>query len=195
MQSAGYNKESGTCDNKTGLLWDDFKSHSCKEVKDFCLSHDEFLGVDIIPGGLTPEAQPLDKVVNKVFKGYFRDLYDEYILNAPVTEKGNPKPPSRQLLATWVVKAWDMIPEELVRKAWTACGYETEEQLCSNNATQGQLVVWDESAIIKNISQICGDDAVVHYTSEENDDEMGFFDCLDEEIETEEEEDGEEDKE
>jgi hypothetical protein len=37
-------------------------------VKDFCQSLD-FLGVDIIPGGLTPEAQPLDKVINKVFKG------------------------------------------------------------------------------------------------------------------------------
>mgnify|MGYP003899775703 CR=1 FL=1 len=115
--AAGYNKETGQCDNKAGLLWDDFKSHSCKEVKDFCQSLD-FLGVDIIPGGLTPEAQPLDKVINKVFKGYFRDFYDEYVLNAPVTEKGNPKPPSRQLLATWVVKAWEKIPEQLVRNRW-----------------------------------------------------------------------------
>jgi hypothetical protein len=107
-------------------------------VKDFCQSLD-FLGVDIIPGGLTPEAQPLDKVINKVFKVYFRDFYDEYVLNAPITEKGNPKPPSRQLLATWVVKAWEKIPEQLVRKAWTACGYQTEEQLCSK--TPGQMVV------------------------------------------------------
>jgi len=111
LPAAGYNKETGQCDNKAGLLWDDFKSHSCKEVKDFCQSLD-FLGVDIIPGGLTPEAQPLDKVINKVFKVYFRDFYDEYVLNAPITEKGNPKPPSRQLLATWVVKAWEKIPEQ-----------------------------------------------------------------------------------
>jgi len=50
LPAAGYNKETGQCDNKAGLLWDDFKSHSCKEVKDFCQSLD-FLGVDIIPGG------------------------------------------------------------------------------------------------------------------------------------------------
>lgn len=194
LPAAGYNKETGQCDNKAGLLWDDFKSHSCKEVKDFCQSLD-FLGVDIIPGGLTPETQPLDKVINKVFKGYFRDFYDEYVLNAPITEKGNPKPPSRQLLATWVVKAWEKIPEQLVRKAWTACGYQTEEQLCSK--TLGQMVVWDENAIIKNLAEICGDDAVTHYRSEENDDEMGFFDFLggENDAEAEEEEDEEEEEE
>ena len=40
------------------------------------------------------------------------------------------------------------------------------------------MVVWDENAIIKNLAEICGDDAVTHYRSEENDDEMGFFDFL-----------------
>ena len=96
--------------------------------------------------------------------------------NSQQSNKGNPKPPSRQLLATWVVKAWEKIPEQLVRKAWIACGYQTEEQLCSK--TLGQMVVWDENAIMKNLAEICGDDAVTHYRSEENDDEMGFFDFL-----------------
>mmetsp|Transcript_1205 Transcript_1205/g.1544 ORF Transcript_1205/g.1544 Transcript_1205/m.1544 type:complete len:81 (-) Transcript_1205:195-437(-) len=80
-----------------------------------------------------------------------------------------------------------MIPEDLVRKSWTACGYQTEEQLCSK--TQGQMVVWDENAIIKNLAEICGEDAVTHYRSEENDDETGFFDFLDEENDAEAEED------
>ncbi len=72
---------------------DDFKSHSTAEVKDFCQSL-PFLSVDILPGGLTPCGQPLDKVINNVFKGCFRDLYDAYILSAPLTEKGNPVAPS-----------------------------------------------------------------------------------------------------
>jgi hypothetical protein len=38
--------------------------------------------------------------------------------------------------------------------------------------------LWDENAIIQNLAEICGDDAVTHYRSEENDDEMGFFDFL-----------------
>jgi len=88
-----------------------------------------------------------------------------------------------------------MIQEQLAHKAWTACGYQTEEQLCSK--TLGQMVVWDENAIIKNLAEICGDDAVTHYRSEENDDEMGFFDFLggENDAEAEEEEDEEEEEE
>ena len=50
------------------------------------------------------------------------------------------------------------------------------------------MVVWDENAIMKS-----GDDAVTHYRSEENDDEMGFFDFLggENDAEAEEEEDDE----
>eukprot|EP00957_Ditylum_brightwellii_P109207 8330360-Ditylum_brightwellii.AAC.1 len=139
------------------MLWGDFKSHSAASVKEFCQSLD-FLGVDIIPGRLTPEAQPLDQVINKVYKGYFHDLYDEYILTAPVhLMRGTPKPPSCQLLTTWVVKAWEIIPVELVKKAWTACGYETKEQLCSN--ALGQIVGWEHNEVVKNLNAICGEDA------------------------------------
>jgi hypothetical protein len=80
-----------------------------------------------------------------------------------------------------------MIQEQLVHKAWTACGYQTEEQLCSK--TLGQMVVWDENAIMKNLAEICGDDT--HYRSEENDDEMGFFDFLGGENDAEAEEESE----
>ena len=40
------------------------------------------------------------------------------------------------------------------------------------------MVVWDENAIIKTLAEVCGEDAVTHYTSEENDGEMGFLDFL-----------------
>ena len=39
---------------------------------------------EIILSGLAPVAQPLDKVINKVFKGHFRGLYDLYILTMPI---------------------------------------------------------------------------------------------------------------
>ena len=89
---------------KIGVLWDEFRGHFAKLVKKYCLSL-TFLRPEIIPGGLTPEAQNLDKGVNKVFKGHFRDLYDLYILTSPIGKTGNPQPPSIQQLATWVVKA------------------------------------------------------------------------------------------
>jgi len=52
-----------------------------------------FFSPAIIPGGLTPVAQPLNNVINKVFKAYFRDLYDMYIISAPIMPNGSPKSP------------------------------------------------------------------------------------------------------
>ena len=68
-------EKDGTPEQQIGLLWHKFRDHSSKVVKEFCTSL-PFLTPDIIPSGLTPVAQPLDKVINKVFKAYFRDLYN-----------------------------------------------------------------------------------------------------------------------
>eukprot|EP00957_Ditylum_brightwellii_P031717 2405758-Ditylum_brightwellii.AAC.1 len=38
-------------------------------------------------------------------------------------------PPSRQLCTQWVVKAWDAISEESIKKAWAVCGYKSMEEL------------------------------------------------------------------
>ena len=101
---------------KIGILWDEFRGHFAEILKNYCLSL-TFFRPKIIAGGLTPTAQPLDKVINKIFRGHFRDLYDRYIITALIENTGNPQLPSRQLLSTWVVKAWDLIPEELARKS------------------------------------------------------------------------------
>lgn len=146
-------KEDGTSTEKIGLLWDEFRGHSAAIVKEFCTSL-PFFSPEIIPGGLTPVAQPLDKVINKVFKAYFRDLYDLYILTAPIMPNGSPKAPSRQLLSTWVVEAWEKIPEELVKKSWTACGYPSEKDLtCSN---EDAIVVFSNEEIGAMVENLCG---------------------------------------
>ena len=41
------------------------------------------------------------------------ELCDFYILVAPLGNTGNPQPPSRQLLATWVVKSQGMGPDPI----------------------------------------------------------------------------------
>ena len=38
-------------------------------------------------GVITPKSQPLDKIINKIWKGYFCDEYYGFILTAPVNEK------------------------------------------------------------------------------------------------------------
>ena len=59
-------------------------------------------------GGITPKAQPLDKLITKIWKGYFCDEYDGFILTDPLNENtGQPLPPTRQLLAQWILTAWD----------------------------------------------------------------------------------------
>lgn len=66
--------------------------------------------------------------MNKIIKVFFRDEYDKWIPCAPAKEETeHPFPPSRHLLAQWVVKAWDKITPELVRKAWDACSYASEK--------------------------------------------------------------------
>jgi hypothetical protein len=40
--------------------------------------------------GITPKAQPLDVFITKVFKGHFRDLFQQLSLTAPKNEMGIP---------------------------------------------------------------------------------------------------------
>ena len=142
-----------TSPENIGLIWDEFQTHSAAVVKEYCTSL-LFSHPGIIPGSLTPVAQPLDKVINKVFKGHFRGLYDLYILTAPIGNTRNPQAPSRQLLAMWVVQAWDLIPEELARKSWTTCGYKSEKHLTYSN--EGTMVVFTDDQVGTMVEEIRG---------------------------------------
>ena len=72
---------------------------------------------DIMAGGITPKAQPIDAFLGKVFKGLYRYYYYYYMLYAPSNNRGQPVTRTHQLCATWVVKAWNKVSEELVRKS------------------------------------------------------------------------------
>ena len=52
-----------------------------------------------------------------MFKGLYRYYYYYYMLYAPSNNRGQPVAPTHQLCATWVVKAWNKVSEELVRKS------------------------------------------------------------------------------
>jgi len=106
----------------------------------------------------------LTKFINKVFKGHFKDLYDHYILTAYIGNTGNPLSPSRQLLSTWIVMAWAMIPEELVRQSWTGCGYKSEQDLVSSN--EGTIVVYDDREVGTMVEEICGATVCTNFEDE-----------------------------
>ena len=108
--------EDGTLKEPVGLVLDAFRGHFDKKVKAHNANH-PFLKWLMIDCGIPPKSQPLDVLINNFFKGFFRDLFEEWSLNAPT----NPKTchllaPYCQLLAQWIVKAWANFSKELVRK-------------------------------------------------------------------------------
>ena len=106
-------------------------------------------------GGITPKAQPLDVLINKVWKGFYRDLFEEWSLCCPLNHKsGRPHPPSRQLLAQCLVMAWEKIPKELVQKAWVVSGYSMIQNLEDESASKELVQYSDQElgSIVENIA-------------------------------------------
>ena len=94
-------------------MLDAFRDHFDKKFKAHNANH-PLLKWLMMCGGITPKAQPLDALINKVFKGFFRDLFKEWSLNTPTNPKnGHLLAPYSQLLAQWIVKEWDKVQKNL----------------------------------------------------------------------------------
>ena len=65
------------------LVWDSFRAHLTDGVKD--LLDRRNVDVAVIPGGLTPVLQPLDKCINKPFKAKVCAQYEAWMVNSPFT--------------------------------------------------------------------------------------------------------------
>ena len=99
----------GNLVDESGLILDDFAGHFDNKFKAFTESNDKLSWL-IMDGGITPKAQPIDVLIKKVWKGFYRYLFEEWSLCCPLNHKScRPHPPSRQLLAQWLVMAWEKI--------------------------------------------------------------------------------------
>ena len=157
----------GELQEPCGLVLDAFRGHFDKKVK-AVTEPMKLLSWLLMDGGITPKAQPLDVLINKVFKGYFRDIFEEWSLQAPIHEDtGHPYPPTRQLLAQWVVEAWDMVSEELVKKSWEVCGYKSVGALRSDAATT-EIVELTDHDLGAEVETIAGDDAKMAWIDDRN---------------------------
>ena len=107
--------------------------------------------------------QPLEKVINKLFKGVFRDVYDQYMITLQFIPSGNPKPPTRQLLATWVVKAWDVVQAEILIKSWTECGYPPDYMIGTTN--KATIFTYSPKQISTLVKIICGPNSRTNFDS------------------------------
>ena len=104
------------------LVVDSYKSHKSEEsieiAKRRCNSE-----VIIIPGGCTSIIQPMDKCINKPFKTYMRQEWQEWMReDRPTTKAGNLKQPTRQNIVNWVSKAWASIEQKVITDSFLVCG-------------------------------------------------------------------------
>ena len=127
-------------------------------------------------GSITPKAQPLGVLMNKVFKGFFRDLFEEWSLNSPAKPNNDhPLAPSRQLLAQWIVKAWAKFPKEPVRKSWEVYGYKLTEDLINEEDTASVAVInYSQEQLGTMIENIAGDNTRMAWIDEANDPQPVF---------------------
>ena len=107
---------------KSLLVWDSFRAHLTDEVK--AALKQRKIDVAVIPGGLTPVLQPLDKCLNKPFKDSIRKKYLAWMISGPFeyTPSGKKKAPTRNLVLRWVNEAWQEIRAEMVVKSFKTCG-------------------------------------------------------------------------
>ena len=91
------------------LVWDMFKPHLSTGVKTRLMTNRTELAV--IPGGLTSVLQPLDVCLNKPFKDYMREQWNEWFTSAEksFTKAGNMRPPSLDTLCEFVEKACEIV--------------------------------------------------------------------------------------
>ena len=90
-------------------------------------------------------------------------------MNSPINKKtGHPLAPSRQLLATWVVAAWEKVPEDLVKKACLVCAY-TDIKDIDKKATSKALVQYSSHDLGSLVESIAGSGAMMAWIDDAND--------------------------
>jgi len=120
---------------KLFLILDQFSAHKKPEIQS--LLKEGGSEVRYIPPGLTGLLQPLDTHINRSFKARMRHLFDRWyddhgVKDANKTPKGYLKAPSVEIIITWVLEAWNSVPEELIRRAFPHCGINLDRSNVGN---------------------------------------------------------------
>ena len=99
---------------------------------------------------LFPVLQALDKCINKPFKAKLRILYETRMVNGPFTStlSGKKRAPRKELVLTWINRAWNEIARDSIQKSFKSCGI--------TNAVDGSEddAVWDEENEEENAEDV-----------------------------------------
>jgi curved DNA-binding protein CbpA len=161
------------------MLLDDYKWHKdpsfCEDMSNQTYNTD----IVHIDGGLTPKAQPLDIVINRLIKDFVHEKYDLFALTTPIVN-GRMTPPSRQLLAQWITEAWDSIKPDTIIRSFISAGITEPEDYSWEEREKYKLDAVHVDCAVREI--------LLSSTSEETVDELleRLDDQSDDELEVEE---------
>ena len=84
--------------------------------------------MSVIPDGCTKYLQSLDVCIDKPFKQYFRELYDEWFHKGEFkyTSGGKIKAPSHLQQVKWIVQAWNEVSKDIIINSFDVCGITTD---------------------------------------------------------------------
>jgi hypothetical protein len=88
----------------------------------------------------------LEKGVNRHFKGYLREQFEEWMCT-----NGSCHRPSREEVAQWVAKAWDQVTTATIVNTWKSIGQKVaddndddEDNIDANQPGAGQKITGDD---------------------------------------------------
>ncbi|KAA8589182.1 hypothetical protein FQN60_010527, partial [Etheostoma spectabile] len=115
------------------LICDSMRAHLTDAVKNQVKQTNS--GLDIIPGGLTKELQPLDIGVNRAFKVKLRAAWEQWMTEGKhtFTKTGRQRPATYATICQWIVDAWAKVSVSTVVRAFTKARIITELPANSND--------------------------------------------------------------
>ena len=103
--------------DSTYLLMDEFSVHlmaSCSNQIKGCGTT-----IDYILGGYTSKLQVMNVGVNKTFKGYVRQAYENFMIGNIQNRKDR-----REDIVQWIEIGWEKVKVETITRTWTKVGIE-----------------------------------------------------------------------
>ncbi|KAL0212878.1 hypothetical protein RCL1_006504 [Eukaryota sp. TZLM3-RCL] len=109
-----------TTSDKKLIVFDSARSHTANMVKEFFLNRPDMFFL-VVPGHLTGWMQPADVVWMAPFKSALRSKINFYVANGllELTRSGRFRAPSAELMASWMVDAWNNVSRDIVVKSFT----------------------------------------------------------------------------